>query len=148
MVRCGDAFQLRELAALRAVMTQAAAGEVGEALERERQADKHVVAATGWVQEAGQRWYSHLLSGLQPELGGAYAKQLVERQEDVVAARGKLADAEGERAASEDVWREARAAQRSVEKVARILDRKRLNRREEAVLAAAADRAIGRWRES
>ena len=148
MARLADPSQYRELARLRAVMTQAAAAEVAEALVRERRAEEDVVACDERVRDAGRRWHSHLVSGLQPELGGAYARRVVERETEVAIAEEVLTDARGARTASEDGWREARAAQRSIERVAKIAERRRSNRREEAALATAADCALRRWRQS
>ena len=146
MVAREDRLQLRGLAALRGMMTQAAASDVGEALARERQAEQQVDEAEAQVYEAASRWQEHMSSSLLPELGATYAGQLLIRQARATTAAQALADARSDSTDRKADWRLARAAQQAAEKVAGIADRGHLNRREEAALQSAADRVTTRWR--
>lgn len=141
-----DYLQLRSLAVLRGLMTQAAASDVGEALARERRAERQVDEALAQVGEASRRWHEHVSSNLLPELGATYAGQLLVRQSHATIATQALADARSDSNKREADWRLARAAQQAAEKVAGIATRGYLNRCEEIALQSAADRVTIRWR--
>lgn len=138
--------RLSDIAALRAAERSAAFQALADARAREVEAEASARRADARAEAAARAWDEHLAGAFAPEFARALADELIGHGRVAMVARDHRARMGEACLDAEQAWHDGDARCRLAERALKDKGREIRLDREEAALAALADRMTQRWR--